>query len=402
MAKPILMPQIGVSDESAILAEWHVAVGDKVENGQVLFTIETDKSAFEVASDVGGTLLALLCDEGDEISVAAPVCVIGEPGEQYDISALTVEKPKVEAPRTQQPVAPSVQPDCESPRIINGGISPRAKATAAKLGVDPALAIPSGAEGRITERDILAIDIHSAAAQTQRHQTTSPQAEFTDVPHTRIRKTIAKNMLNSLQNIPQLTHHHSFDASALLALRAKCKNSGDERLTGITIGDLVLFAVSRTLLSHANLNSNYYDDYLRVFSGVNLGVAVDTQRGLMVPTIFNADKLSAAEISKELKLAAEACRKGSVDPSKLSGASFTVSNLGALGVEMFTPVINPPQTAILGVCATVNRVKSDGSVYPAMGLSLTYDHRAVDGAPASAFLKELCANLEAIELLCLI
>ena len=169
---------------------------------------------------------------------------------------------------------------------------------------------------------------------------------------------------------------------------------------GITLGDIILYAVSRTVLNHPDLNANMLDDNsIRKFKHVNLGVAVDTPRGLMVPTIFHADEMSLLEISKAVKELAAECRDGAISPDKLSGGSFTVSNLGNMGVESFTPVINPPQTGILGVCGTIDRVRkaADGSIeiYPAMGLSLTYDHRAVDGTPAAKFQKELGQNLEA-------
>ena len=155
----------------------------------------------------------------------------------------------------------------------------------------------------------------------------------------------------------------------------------------------------RMPLNHPDLNANMLDDNsIRHFKHVNLGVAVDTPRGLMVPTIFAADTMSLLEISKAVKELAAECRDGAISPDKLSGGSFTVSNLGNLGVESFTPVINPPQTGILGVCGTIDRVRKgkDGGIelYPAMGLSLTYDHRAVDGTPAAKFQKELCSNLE--------
>ena len=196
----------------------------------------------------------------------------------------------------------------------------------------------------------------------------------------------------------QLTHNTSFDATAILAYRKLLKNSEGD-VSGITLGDIVLYAVSRTLLNHPDLNAHMLDDNtIRLFKHVNLGVAVDTPRGLMVPTIFNADQKSLLEISKEVKVLAAACREGNISPDLLSGGTFTVSNLGNMGVESFTPVINPPQTGILGVCGTVDRVKKgkDGEIkiYPAMGLSLTYDHRAVDGTPAARFQKELGYNLE--------
>jgi len=141
------------------------------------------------------------------------------------------------------------------------------------------------------------------------------------------------------------------------------------------------------------------DNTFRKFKHANVGMAVDTDRGLLVPVLFGAENLSLSALAAQTKELAGKAREGKLSPDEMSGGSFTVSNLGSMGVESFTPVINPPQTAILGVCCTTNRVKADGSVYPAMGLSLTFDHRAVDGAPAAKFLKELCTALENFELL---
>jgi len=158
-----------------------------------------------------------------------------------------------------------------------------------------------------------------------------------------------------------------------------------------------LYAVSRTLLNHKELNAHFMDDKMLLFNTVNLGVAVDTERGLMVPTIFNAERKSLNEISKEAKVLISECQKGTINPDLLKGGSFTVTNLGTLDIESFTPVLNPPQTGILGVNTIVQRVKEVNGeyvYYPAMGLSLTFDHRALDGAPAARFLKELKTNLE--------
>ena len=167
---------------------------------------------------------------------------------------------------------------------------------------------------------------------------------------------------------------------------------------------MVLYAVSRTLSAHANLNAHYFEEEgkMRLFSAVNLGIAVDTERGLLVPTLFGADKLSLNEISVKAKELITAAQKGSIAPDLLRGASFTITNLGSLGVESFTPVINPPQTGILGVDTITRRIKEVAGkdvFYPAMGLSLTFDHRAIDGAPAARFLRDLCANLENFDLL---
>ena len=163
----------------------------------------------------------------------------------------------------------------------------------------------------------------------------------------------------------------------------------------ITYNDMILFAVSRVLKNHPVLNAHFLGDHIRYFDHVHLGVAVDTPRGLIVPTIFNADCKSLCEIAKESKELATAAQGGAISPDLLTGASFTISNLGTLDIEMFTPIINPPQTGILGVNCMVDRVRTvEGqvTVYPAMGLSLTYDHRALDGAPASRFLKELTVS----------
>jgi len=223
-------------------------------------------------------------------------------------------------------------------------------------------------------------------------------AEYEDVAFSGIRKVISKSMMASLQGSAQLTHHFSFDASVIRDYRAQMKAAGGD-YAGVTLGDMVLFAVSRSLLNHPDMNAHMLDaNTIRRFRAVHLGVAVDTPRGLLVPVIRNADTKSLVQISKEVKELAAQAASGSISPDKMSGATFTVSNLGSFDVEMFTPILNPPQTGIIGVCKMADRVRrtKDGSidVYPAMGLSLTYDHRAVDGAPASRFMQEVCRKLE--------
>jgi pyruvate dehydrogenase E2 component (dihydrolipoamide acetyltransferase) len=271
---------------------------------------------------------------------------------------------------------------------------------AERAGVDYSLATPTGPNGRIIERDVRAIMENPPAEKVVASAPVQAMAEeeFTDVKFSGIRRAISKSMHTSLSTMAQLTHNSTFDATNILAYRKLLKAAGDD-YAGITLGDIVLFAVSRTLKNYPDLNAHMLDDNnIRLFKHVNLGVAIDTPRGLMVPTIFRADEKSLLEISLEVKALAAQCREGNINPDLLTGGTFTVSNLGALGIETFTPVINPPQTGILGVCRSVDRVRkaADGSidVYPAMGLSLTYDHRALDGAPASRFLKELGENLE--------
>ena len=407
MANAVIMPKAGITVESCIIGTWQKKVGDEVKIGDILFSYETDKASFECESTAEGTLLEVFYNEGDEVPCLVNVCAIGKAGE--DCSAL---RPGSSAPaQEEKPVAAAVEEKKETVVAVataveceKSAVSPRAKKLAERAGVDASLATPTGPNGRIIERDVRTLMENPVAQKAEavvaQPVATEPVAEeeYKDVKFSGIRRAISKSMHTSLSTIAQLTHNTSFDASGILAYRKTLK-AAEGDVSGITIGDIVLYAVSRTLLNHPDLNANMLDDNnIRLFKHVHLGVAVDTPRGLMVPTIFNADQKSLLEISKEVKQLAAECREGNISPDKLSGATFTVSNLGSMGVESFTPVINPPQTGILGVCCTTDRVRkgADGSIqiYPAMGLSLTYDHRAVDGTPAARFQKELARNLE--------
>ncbi len=410
MANAVIMPKAGITVESCIIGNWEKKVGDQIKVGDILFTYETDKASFECESTEEGTLLEIFFQDGDEVPCLMNVCAVGNVGE--DCSALRPDggsAPEAEAEAAPAPVAEEVKAasvaTAETTVSVDGkvAVSPRAKKLAERAGVDASLATPTGPNGRIIERDVRTLMDNPAAAKTAAETAASassvaPEAEYEDVKFSGIRRAISKSMHTSLSTMAQLTHNTSFDATEILKYRKLLKATEGE-CSGITLGDIVLYAVSRTLLNHPDLNAHMLDDNnIRLFKHVNLGVAVDTPRGLMVPTIFHADEMSLLEISKAVKELAAQCREGNISPDKLAGGTFTVSNLGNMGVESFTPVINPPQTGILGVCGTVDRVRrgKDGSIdiYPAMGLSLTYDHRAVDGTPAARFQKELGYNLE--------
>ncbi|MDR1952881.1 MAG: 2-oxo acid dehydrogenase subunit E2 [Clostridiales Family XIII bacterium] len=439
MAEAVLMPKSGISVESCLIGAWRKNVGDAVEVGDILFDYETDKAAFECESTAAGVLLEIFYAPGDEVEVLQPVCVVGKEGED----AAALRPGGSAAPKAESPSAPvadktaaaqsgaipaadaetTVAAEPEPAGEIAGEVkaSPRAKKLAKKLGVDVRQATPGGPENRVTERDVQELfersrrdesEIQSAAPTTAppvqsvaetAESTAKRTDEYTDEPFTKIRSVIAKSMTNSLQNLAQLTHHHSFDATEILTLRAMYKESGDEALSGVSIGDMVFFATVRTLMEYPEVNSLLPDDTtLRRYNRVHLGVAVDTPRGLMVPTVFHADQKSLTEISAEVKTLAASARKGNINPDLLTGATFTVSNLGATGVEMFTPIINPPQVAILGVCGRTTKVKETKNgltAYPSIGLSLTYDHRALDGAPASRFAQAVIEKLERFRLL---
>lgn len=443
MATPVQMPNVGISVESCILTEWHKKKGDTVNEGDVLFTYETDKTTTDEKATASGTLIEVFFEEGEEIPVMTNIAVIGNPGEstaEFAPAGAEEEAPAAAPAAAEAPVAaPAAAPvqAAANATAPEGFVkaSPRAKAFAKKSGVDYRYAVPTGAEGRITEADVRAMiangptptyaaqgafdgaagtglggkfsvgDIGAAAPAAEAAAVEAAPA-YTDEKMSGIRRAIAKNMMNSLATTAQLTNTSSFDAGEIMGFRKKLKAGAEALgLPNITLNDIIIYAVSRVLAKpeHSLLNAHLLEgDILRKFNGVHIGIAVDTERGLMVPTIMNADKKSLAEISKEAKELAKAAQSGSIAPDKLKGASFTISNLGSFGIESFTPVINPPQTGILGVNTIMTRVKEvNGELkpYSAMALSLTYDHRAVDGAPASKFLKDLCASLENFSIL---
>ncbi len=419
MAKAIVMPKPGMTVDECILSKWHKSVGDSVAKGELLFSYETDKASFDEPSEETGELLAVFYAEGDDVPALGNICVIGQNGE--DVSAFAPDgaaptpapTPAANTPTTSAPSAPVAATSTSATSgECSGAVSPRAKNLAEKNGICPCQATGTGPNGRVIERDIMNVmangvtapaavstaSISTASAPAEQPKSSAPTAtgDFVDIPHSNVRKVIAKAMHASLSGMAQLTMSSSFDATEILSLRASFKKSENERLKGITLNDMVLFATARTLTKYKNMNANYYDDVLRVFDTVNLGVAVDTEKGLLVPKVMGADRLSLSELSNEAKSIATAAQNGRISPDLLAGGTFTVTNLGNLGIENFTPVINPPEVGILGVCNMTQRVKTVDSkitTYPAMGLSLTFDHRALDGAPAARFLKELCESL---------
>lgn len=406
MASAVIMPKAGITVESCIIGTWEKKVGDTVAEGDILFTYETDKASFECESTASGELLEIFFQEGDEVPCLVNVCAVGTKGE--DCSALRPEgsTAPAAAPAAEEKAAPAAAAPAAAPIAVAGvdgaAVSPRAKKLAETSGVDASLAAGTGPNGRVIERDVRRLMEEgvsaAAAAPAVAAAPAASEAEYEDVTFPGIRKVISKSMMVSLQGSAQLTHHFSFDASIIKAYRAQMKAAGGD-YAGVTLGDMVLFAVSRALRNHPDMNAHMLDaNTIRRFKPVHLGVAVDTPRGLLVPVIRNADSKTLVQISKEVKELAAQAASGSISPDKMSGATFTVSNLGSFDVEMFTPILNPPQTGIIGVCKMTDRVRKgkDGGidVYPAMGLSLTYDHRAIDGAPASRFMQEVCRNLE--------
>lgn len=449
MAIAAIMPKLGNSVESCIIVEWKKVVGESIAEGDVLCDVETDKAVVEVTSPAAGTLLAQFYAAGDDVPVQMPYAAIGQPGE--DISELLPGRTTAEpAPATASEPAPS-DTVVATPQTGNGvsnsgrlAISPRAKNLAKRENLDFSQLAGSGPDGRIIERDVQAAlaarprlspvaqaklaeggyvapqqgsgprgrvmtrDLQAVGQgrQVDRESRETVEAAVLEaevVKITGVRKVIAERMLASVQTTAQLTLNASADARALQALRARFKASSESfALQSVTINDLILLAVARTLPLHPDLNAHFQGDTLTRYRAVQLGMAVDTPRGLMVPVIRNADRLSLREISGEAKRLAAACLDRRIAPDELTGGTFTVTNLGGLGIESFTPVLNPPEVGILGV-SNINlkpvQAGQDVAFVPHIGLSLTINHQVVDGAPAARFLQGLAQNLANIDLL---
>lgn len=441
MATIVVMPQLGNSVESCIIVEWMIAEGDTVSVDQTLASIETDKSTMEVPSTAEGTVLKLLWEEGDEVPVKDPLIIVGEPGE--DISGLVpggdAAPAEADAP-AEQAAAPEAAAPAFATERATGAVSPRARALAASNGVDAsAIAEGSGPHGRVIERDVAAaiaagpvltsaaraagvsaaegtgIGGRVSVADAGRTAEAAPAAAVaapaaaadfpgasTSAPLKGVRKVVAKRMMESLTSTAQLTLNTTANAAGILAMRKKVKNADESLgLNKITLNDLVCFAVSRTLLKYPVFNAHLEDGVLTEFEQVHLGFACDTPRGLLVPVIRSAQALGLKAFSDEAKRLAGGAIDGSLSPDFLSGGTFTVSNIGSFGIETFTPVINLPQTAILGVGAITPRptVAADGTigVEQRINLSLTIDHQVIDGADGARFLRDLVAAIENID-----
>ncbi len=454
MATTVVMPKQGQSVESCIIVEWKKQVGDAVAEGDVLCDVETDKATLEVASTATGVVLAYLAAAGDEVPVLAPICIVGKPGEAVEPQG---------APEAAQPVAP-IQPITQSTNQpvtqstnqpitqSTSPVSPRARHLAEHKGIDTVALAGTGPHGRIIERDVQAalaqqprltpvakamvadggfavpqqgsgpggrvtsrdlVQQGAEAAQsapqspnqpiTQSPNQPVPEDEVTRIPVKGIRKVIAERMLQSLQTTAQLTMTASADARALMAYRKRLKESPEALgLRGITINDLVLFATSRALVQHPDINAHFTDMMMLQFKRVHLGFAVDTARGLMVPVIRDAQMLSLRSLATEAKRLAAAAVDGKSAPDDLTGGTFTVTNLGGFGIESFTPVLNPPQVAILGVNnIQLKAIEGKAGVehVPHLGLSITINHQVVDGAPGARFLQTLAALIANFDLL---
>jgi pyruvate dehydrogenase E2 component (dihydrolipoamide acetyltransferase) len=452
MITPILLPKQGNTVESCIVIEWKKKKGEEVKKGEVVCEIETDKAVFEIESPENGILLEIFFNAGDEVPVLTNIAVVGSKGEDYSAflpggisSKIENTEEIIQLPDKAQYEAhegdianqSETIPVKENELSVKGGISPRAKNLAVKLGISKEVVKGTGPDGRIIERDILEANknfepLSLAAKDLLSDKNIRPEtgsgiggrvttADLTNnekvpiyslandainiKPLKGIRKLISERMLESLKNSAQLTLNSSANATALLALRKKFKLKDSvvhERFQSVTINDLIHFAVIKVLLEHPELNSLLKGDQIEYYSRIHLGFAVDTPRGLLVPVIKNAQEFSLLQLSSEAKRLTDASLSGKINPDELNGATFTITNLGSLGIESFTPILNLPQTCILGINTITLRPVDNGNgveFIPHISFSLTIDHRVIDGAIGARFLQSIAKSIASIDLL---
>lgn len=453
----ILMPKAGNSVEECILGAWRINVGDTVKRGDIIAEAETDKTSIEIEATASGEVLALLGSEGDLVPVLTAICLVGPAG--TDVSgykAASAEAPVAAAAEAPKAVtaaeAPAAASASQVPATAGGHLSPRARKFVAEHPFVMGEIAGSGAQGRVIESDVIAAyqsspHLTPAAAAMVAAGAKAPSAGtgsngeitaedienfakgvvaapapaaaaapapvkaegddvITEKPFSRIRTVIAKRLQESLQTMAQYTLNCEADVTGLLSLRKRIKASGEKLgLANINIGDMVMYAVIKTLQQVPELNGEFSDNVVKLHSAVHMGFACDTPKGLLVPVLHHSDKMSLAEMCRQVKSLAKSANAGNLAPDLMNGATFTVSNLGSFGIINFTPVISAPQIAMLGVGKTLLRPvrRADGTVEyrDYMQFSLTMNHMVVDGAPGARFLQTLCANIENFELVCI-
>ena len=435
MAKVVVMPKLGLTMTEGTVSKWLKKVGDEIKSGEPFFEVETDKLTNTIEANTDGVVRHFFVEEGTTVPVLDKVAIIAAADE--DISALLGGAPAAaaapEAPAAAAPAASAAPVRAPGERVV---AAPAAKKLAKELGIDLALVPGTGPNGRITLDDVknwkpapaapaaeeapktkasplaaavakdLGIDLDKIGAKDrvlaedilrylestrEKAPEEAPREEV--VPMNGMRKAIAKNMLNSHMTSPTVTANLSVDMSAMKAYREQLK----AKEIKVSYTDLLVKFIAKALTEFPLLNCSVEDNKIVYKHYVNMGVAVALDNGLLVPNVTDADKKSLTEISKEIKELAKLAREGGLPMEKLRGGTFTITNLGMYGIESFTPIINQPEVAILGVTTMEDRAVVRGGeivIRPMMTLSLTFDHRVVDGSVAAEFLQRVKALLE--------
>jgi pyruvate dehydrogenase E2 component (dihydrolipoamide acetyltransferase) len=406
MAVEIFMPKLGMSMKEGTVVEWLKKKGDKVKKGESIVVISSDKIETDIEAPQDGVLLDILVEQDETVEVGKVIGYIGQEGEK--LNDQSHETPQETPQQAIQEVAVSVgtiEPKTTSRHMLR--VSPAARKLAREAGIDLSNIKGSGPKGRITRADVeKAIRLKQTSLQLENKkqtivatsQTTTEQKDVTVKPVTGMRKVIATRMFASLQQTAQLTIHMKADVTELLKLQGQIKEAlKDEPDIKLTITDFIARATILALCVHKQMNSLYQSGHIHTYDSVHLGIAVALENGLVVPVIPYAEKLSLKDISKKIKELSVRAREGKLSSEEMKGSTFTITSLGAYGVEFFTPVLNPPEVGILGVGTVADTpvfVGDDIQKRKMLPLSLTFDHQVIDGAPASQFLTTIKNYLE--------
>ena len=393
MAAEIRMPQFGVSMETGTIAQWCKAEGDPVKVGDVLASIETEKLTNDVISEVDGVLLKIVAPEGEDVPVQGLMAYVGQPGEVLPGGTAAGSAPAVQSAEAPQPSVGRIK------------ASPLARKIAVKLGVDLAQVTPGGTSGRVRADDVRAYAAQAPAAPAPAPipapapATPAAPAELADGDTAEklsgMRKVVAQRMLQSHTEIPPVTQNTRVDVTELMMFRKMLQSETGNKYS---VNDLILKAVAKCLRKHPEMLVSFDGDRIIQRAHVNLGMAVALDAGLIVPVIRDADKMGLDDLSAHAKDLATRAKTNKLTPEDYQGSTFTVSNLGMFGVDSFTPIVNQPNAAILGVCASHDELVMDdeGTItkHQIMQLCLTYDHRLMDGAVAARFGMDMRDILE--------
>lgn len=402
MSVEVVMPKLGMAMKEGTVSIWNKQVGDRVGKGEPIASVSSEKIEIDVESPAEGTLLEIAVPEGEGVPPGAVICYIGHPGEIIAPVSASVQTEETKA-AAESPVQETPE---KSKQVKTGGdrvkISPVARKMAEAGGITISEIQGTGPGGRITKEDVQEALKKSRVQKAEEEQMDKPALETAEQAQemkvSGIRKVIAGRMHDSLQQTAQLTMNMKVDVTELISLQKQTAATIQNRYENkLTVTDFIARAVVLSLQQHPQMNSAYIDETIHLFKHVHLGMAVAIDKGLVVPVIRHSEKCSLIELSSSIKTLAQKARVGQLSSEEMQGSTFTISNLGSYGVEHFTPILNPPESGILGVGAVYDTPVFKGetiekrSILP---LSLTFDHRVLDGAPAAAFLQTVKQFLE--------
>ncbi|SDH86864.1 dihydrolipoamide acetyltransferase family protein [Alteribacillus bidgolensis] len=405
MAQEVVMPKLGMAMKEGTVSQWNKRNGDPVAKGEMIASINSEKIETEVESPADGFLLEIIVQEDQSVPPGTAICYIGNKneevkGDKKEPTDLNVNKEEIV--ENGESAAPVEESPIRSQRKQNNHpvkASPVARKMAEQAGIDVRNLQGTGPKGRVTKADVeKAIENKPSTELVTENAEISDKEQQQKIPVTGMRKVIADRMQDSLSNSAQLTLSMKADVSDLISLRNQLTEVTQKRYeTKCSITDFIARAVVLSLRQHKQMNSSLIDDHIHVYDHIHLGMAVALDNGLVVPVILHAENMPLIELSKNIKSVAKEARQGELSSDKMKGSTFTITNLGAYGVGHFTPILNSPETGILGVGATEDIPVFIGdelqrrTIIP---LSLTFDHRVLDGAPAAEFLRTIKEHLE--------